>query len=384
MSIDGNKTIHPVNFSSKSHSTEIDSLRAVAALLVFFYHAITVMIKPVPAFPDTNSGFFVSFFFAGFTGVTLFFVISSFLLTIPFLLDPHASRTRFFKKRLLRILPLYFVIVAIAGLVTKTAITNPGEVIRSFLFFFEAWSLFPFSVPWWSLRTEMEFYILLGLLLPLIHFRRGIAVVLISLALILLGRYIILLQTHLLFSNTFLFELLFQSAIVYAPTFLIGIAASFVYVRYSISIRNFVIKSRILNSIAADLIFFLLLAALAVVLSRVAAMNPVVAQISWPQHYSYEALLWSLLLLCVILLPLRIKPLIANKMMARFGETTYSFYLIHLPLMHYVNVNFLPVESGFTVVYWGKVILILVLAMILSFLSYRFIEKPFLRIKDSF
>jgi peptidoglycan/LPS O-acetylase OafA/YrhL len=384
LSIDGNKTIHPVNFSSKSHSTEIDSLRAVAALLVFFYHAITVMIKPVPAFPDTNSGFFVSFFFAGFTGVTLFFVISSFLLTIPFLLDPHASRTRFFKKRLLRILPLYFVIVAIAGLVTKTAITNPGEVIRSFLFFFEAWSLFPFSVPWWSLRTEMEFYILLGLLLPLIHFRRGIAVVLISLALILLGRYIILLQTHLLFSNTFLFELLFQSAIVYAPTFLIGIAASFVYVRYSISIRNFVIKSRILNSIAADLIFFLLLAALAVVLSRVAAMNPVVAQISWPQHYSYEALLWSLLLLCVILLPLRIKPLIANKMMARFGETTYSFYLIHLPLMHYVNVNFLPVESGFTVVYWGKVILILVLAMILSFLSYRFIEKPFLRIKDSF
>jgi len=181
-----------------------------------------------------------------------------------------------------------------------------------------------------------------------------------------------------------LFEFLFQSAIVYAPIFLIGIAASVVYVRYGVSIRNFVMKSRILNSIAADFIFFLLLATLAVVLSRLAAMDPVVAQISWPQHYTYEALLWSLLLLCLILLPLRIKPLIANKVMARFGETTYSFYLIHLPLMYYVNVNILPVQSGFTSVYWGKVILILVLALILSFLSYRFIEKPFLRIKDRF
>jgi peptidoglycan/LPS O-acetylase OafA/YrhL len=356
----------------------------VAALLVFSYHAVTVMIKTAPAFPDTMAGFFVSFFFAGFTGVTLFFVISSFLLTIPFCLNPNAGRTRFFKKRLLRILPLYFVIVAIAGLVTKTAINNPTEVIRSFLFFFDAWSLFPFSVPWWSLRTEMEFYILVGLLLPLIHFRRGIAVVLLSLALILLGRYIILSQTHLLFSNTFLFELLFQSAIAFAPTFLIGITASVVYVRYGMSIKNFVMKSRILNSIGADLIFFLLLALLAVVLSRVAAMDPVAAQISWPQHYTYEALLWSLVLLSVILLPLRIKSLISNKYLARFGETTYSFYLIHLPLMYYVNVNILPVQSGFTSLYWGKVILILVLALILSFLSYRFIEKPFLRIKDSF
>jgi len=311
-------------------------------------------------------------------------VISSFLLTIPFYLDPDASRTRFFKKRLLRILPLYFVIVALAGLVTKKAISNPTEVIRSFLFLFDAWSLFPFSVPWWSLRTELEFYFLIGLLLPLIHFRKGIVVVLVSVVLIFFARQIILSQTHLLFSNTFLFEFLFQSAIVYAPTFLIGIAASVVYVRHGASIRNFVMKSRILNSVAADLIFFLLLAALAVILSRVAAMDPVTTLMSWPQHYTYEALLWGLVLLCVILLPLRIKPLIANKMMARFGETTYSFYLIHLPVMYYVNVNFLPIQNSFTAVYWGKVILILVLALILSFLSYRFIEKPFLRIKDRF
>ena len=204
MSITGNNVIHTIDFSSKNHSTEIDSLRAIAALLVFFYHAVTVMIKPAPAFPDTAVGLIVSFFFAGFTGVTLFFVISSFLLTIPFYLDPDASRTRFFKKRLLRILPLYFVIVAVAGLVTKKAISNPTEVIRSSLFFFDAWSLFPFSVPWWSLRTELEFYVLIGLLLPLIHFRTGITIVLVSVVLIFFGRHIILSQAQLLFSNTFL------------------------------------------------------------------------------------------------------------------------------------------------------------------------------------
>lgn len=108
MRIMENNVIHSINFSSKNHSTEIDSLRAIAVLLVFFYHSIGVMIKPNPEIPHTASGYILSFIFTGATGVTLFFVISSFLLTIPFYLNPNASRIRFFKKRLLRILPMFF------------------------------------------------------------------------------------------------------------------------------------------------------------------------------------------------------------------------------------------------------------------------------------
>jgi peptidoglycan/LPS O-acetylase OafA/YrhL len=142
-------------------------------------------------------------------------------------------------------------------------------------------------------------------------------------------------------------------------------------------------RSRIFNSILADLIFFLILATLAFVLRKVAIMGGMIyADVNWPQHYTYEALLWSLVLLSVIVLPLRIKPLISNRVLAYIGEISYSFYLIHLPVMFYINMKFLPVQSGFTPIYFGKLLLILVVTLILSSLSYRFIEKPFLRIKD--
>ena len=378
----GKNVINPVNFSSKNHSTEIDSLRAAAILLVFFYHATGVMIKPNPAFPHNASGYVLSFIFTGATGVTLFFVIISFLLTIPFYLKPDTSRTRFFKKRLLRILPLYFIIVAIAGLLTQSVINNPMEVVRSFLFLFETWGLFPFSVPWWSLRTELEFYVLLGILMPLIHFRKGRFLLLAAITALFAGRYFILFRPELYSSHKFLSIVLTQSAVAHAPTFLIGITASIIYIRFGASMKEYFYRSRIFNSIVSDFIFILILAALSFVLGKVAVMGMTPAEVSWPQHYTYEALLWSLVLLSVIVLPLKIKPLISNRVLAYIGEISYSFYLIHLPVMFYVNYTFLPIQKGFTLIFFGKLLLILAITLVLSSLSYRFIEKPFLRIKD--
>ena len=352
-------------------------------LLVFFYHSIGVMINPKPVFPQNAAGYFLSYFFTGATGVTLFFVISSFLLTIPFYLKPDTSRTRFFKKRLLRILPMFFFIVTIAGLLTQAVRNNPMEVVRSFLFLFEPWGLFPFSVPWWSLRTEMEFYVLLGLLMPLIHLRKGRFILLASMAIVFTGRYFIFIHTELAFTHVEIFTVLSQSAIAHAPTFLIGIAASIIYIRFGASMKEYFYKSRIFNSVVSDFTFILILAALAFVLRKVAIMGGIIhAEFDWPQHYTYEAFLWCLVLLSLIVLPLRIKPLIANKVLARIGETTYSFYLIHLPVMFYINIKFLPIQSDFTLIFLGKLLLILVVTLILSFISYRFIEKPFLRIKD--
>ena len=147
--------------------------------------------------------------------------------------------------------------------------------------------------------------------------------------------------------------------------------------------KEYFYKSRIFNSVVSDFIFILILAALAFVLRKVAIMGGIICtDFDWPQHYTYEAFLWCLVLLSLIVLPLRIKLLIANKVLARIGETTYSFYLIHLPVMFYINMKFLPVQSDFTLIFFGKLLLILVVTLILSFISYRFIEKPFLRIKD--
>lgn len=371
-----------IDFNSKNHSTEIDSLRAIAILLVFFYHAASSMIIPNPELPRNEFRYILSFIFHGATGVTLFFVISSFLLTIPFYLNPDTSRIRFFKKRILRILPLYFIVVLSAGFITRAVSLHPKEVLRSFLFLFKTWDLFPFGVPWWSLRTEMEFYVFLGILMPLIHFRKGKIFLAAFLAVMFTGRYFIFINPQFLITHEYIFTIISQSVVSHAPTFLIGIITSVIYIRYGASLKNYFYKSRIFNSVLSDLIFILILAALSVVLENVSRMDLVATEYTWAQHYTYEALAWSLILLAVIVLPLKIKPLISNRILAYIGEISYSFYLIHLPIMFYINFLFLPIQKNFTALFFLKLLVILIVTLILSSLSYRYIEKPFLKIKD--
>src|SRR5580704_18886297 len=83
---------------------ELDVLRFVAFLLVFFYHSVTVA-----------NGIFDSFRIAGALGVCLFFLLSSYLITE--LLEREKSQSgdihlrAFYIRRGLRIWPLYFIVL---------------------------------------------------------------------------------------------------------------------------------------------------------------------------------------------------------------------------------------------------------------------------------
>ena len=119
-----------IDFDSRNHSMEIDSLRGIAILLVFLYHVHGSMMPENNQIPDGILGNLLSFIFTGSTGVTLFFVISSFLLAMPFYLKPNYSRITFYKKRLLRILPLFYIIVTIAGIATFTDLNKLLHVFK--------------------------------------------------------------------------------------------------------------------------------------------------------------------------------------------------------------------------------------------------------------
>lgn len=109
--LDGGRSLGSAGVQSKTHRqlgtcreyrTDIQGLRAIAVVLVLFFHAV------------------VPFFDGGYVGVDVFFVISGFLITQQ-LLDKLISDGRinlweFYARRIKRILPVAFVVLVISML----------------------------------------------------------------------------------------------------------------------------------------------------------------------------------------------------------------------------------------------------------------------------
>ncbi|MGD9972921.1 MAG: acyltransferase family protein [Desulfatirhabdiaceae bacterium] len=140
----------------------LDSVRFYAFLAVFFFHC----------------DYF--HFEAGYIGVIAFFVLSGFLLT-PILVDMKSSMPfkrymiSFYGRRMLRIFPLYYLYLLVAGLIAGVAIfvfnSNRTSVVRLYeqlpyvmtytYDFYHASALFKHSLftHFWSLAVEEQFYL---------------------------------------------------------------------------------------------------------------------------------------------------------------------------------------------------------------------------------
>lgn len=123
----------------------VQSLRAVAALLVLFYHL-------------SNGGFG-----AGGAGVDIFFLISGFIMgTVGIRETPR----EFLVKRLIRIAPLYWLITLAMCLASLAKLLanfsfDAHRLILSFLFIPHldpSGHIWPLFIPGWTLNIEMLFY----------------------------------------------------------------------------------------------------------------------------------------------------------------------------------------------------------------------------------
>ncbi len=176
-----NRLSGPNHQPGNSHIKGLDGLRAIAALLVFWYHTWGHWNYPTVAFDLFGAHLdFTWLFHYGTEGVSIFFVISGFLLSLPFwraLLDRGhpVDVVRFFKRRFLRIYPAYFVALTIFALFYDTwhpfwdrliiytthllLIHNLAEL-----------TIFSDSSPLWSVATEFQMYLILPVLFVLIAF----------------------------------------------------------------------------------------------------------------------------------------------------------------------------------------------------------------------
>ena len=139
---------------------ELDTLRGAAILGVLLYHAL-YWAEDLAAFPPWQRHF-LSLMSAGQFGVNLFFVISGFLIT-GILVDSRGRADyypRFYYRRALRILPAYYftlTLLAIFGLASR------GFLLMSALYVPNLAGLLRITMSFavlWSLGVEEHFYFL--------------------------------------------------------------------------------------------------------------------------------------------------------------------------------------------------------------------------------
>jgi peptidoglycan/LPS O-acetylase OafA/YrhL len=161
--------------ASGSRLPHVEGMRALAAGSIVLYH---VWLYADPNGP-TNLGPLNRVFLHLPVGVTLFFTLSGFLLYRPFaaalLRDgPRPSIASYFRNRALRILPAYWFVLLMAGLVLGTTLVRfdlqrgflegrPGLLARDALFIqnYGPGSMLTGIGPAWSLAIEIVFYLAL-------------------------------------------------------------------------------------------------------------------------------------------------------------------------------------------------------------------------------
>ena len=205
---------HPVPEPVMPHIPALDGLRGLAILLVLVHMLYLLETENgLPAYLFYRISYF------GWTGVQLFFVLSGFLIT-GILLDTARARnyfSAFYARRVLRIFPLYFSVLAVAfmllpaiGIVPATiAFDQPHQIwLWTYMsnwthVFTESSKTFPH---FWSLAVEEQFYLVWPLLIrsrspeQCLRFCLGVAAISLALRSLLVWAGI---PGHFIYDNSF-------------------------------------------------------------------------------------------------------------------------------------------------------------------------------------
>ncbi len=160
-------------FSDRERQPGLDLLRALAIIVVVIYHAALFGFK----LPGRVDRF-------GWIGVDLFFVLSGYLiggqLLAPLARDQRMNLGRFFARRALRIMPAYFVVLAIYFLLPSwREYSEMSQPLWKFLLSIQNIALHggtAFSHAW-SLAVEDQFYLALPFLLLFLYRRPRTAII---------------------------------------------------------------------------------------------------------------------------------------------------------------------------------------------------------------
>jgi len=344
---------------------EIDGLRAISIIAVIIYHSQLEL-------------FGSKMLTGGFIGVDIFFVISGYLITSIILKEILIKKTfsflYFFERRVRRIIPVLLFIILISFpffyfVLSPNSFVNFSESINSSLFFIsnfffhyktqvyatESSLLIPF-LHTWSLSIEEQYYILFPFSLLIIckYFRKYLLHVL------FLGFVSSLLIAQLISKDhaEFAFYLL--------PTRLWELLMGSILSYFEIN-RTYRSKNENLNQSMTLLGFFLLISSFIYFNDKM-------------YHPSLITLLPIIGVSLIIWFSKKdelITKILSSKYFVKIGLISYSLYIWHYPIFAYSRIK------GMMSTEIDKILLIGI-TLILSTLTYFFIEKIFRNKKIKF
>jgi peptidoglycan/LPS O-acetylase OafA/YrhL len=151
----------------------LDGVRALACLAVMGYH-INLIAHSAGLWVPARHPLIASILLSGSSGVTLFFVLSGFLLFLPYVRAmlvnaPWPDARIFYVRRALRILPGYYASLFLIVMLQQPQYLEPRHWRDLLLFLLLLMDATPATFqringPYWTLAIEWQFYLLLPLI----------------------------------------------------------------------------------------------------------------------------------------------------------------------------------------------------------------------------
>jgi len=368
--------------SSRFYRPELDTLRFFAFFGVFMFHVIPhdpAFYSQHRLFPSRLVNPICAVSGAGAFGVDLFFALSAYLITVLLLRERQLRGSidvkAFYIRRILRIWPLYFFFIAIAAIVSAW---NPMQHMEwqyaaGYLLlagnWVYTWRGLPDSlitIPLWSISVEEQFY----LAWPLIARRVSVTQMkYVVVALLMLG-YI---------SRFVLVAFHVTGTAVEYDTFAridpiaLGIGLAILFGDRPLKLSLLARLSLVLVSLG---IWFT--ASFYGGLNAPRAMAPVLGTLIGRPAVAFGAIV---LLIAFIGAPDAGAKVLAHPILTYLGRISYGLYVYHVAALTLAKHLFATDNIGSHV---ARALLGLVLTILFSMASYRWLETPFLHLKDRF
>ena len=324
----------------------MDLLRVIFGLIVVFAH--------IYALTKSKNLLCLKNMFDGELAVRCFFVVSGFLIFMSY--EKSKSNISYLEKRIRRIYPAYFCVVVSAAIfgafLTKLPIGDYfGMGLLKYLIFnlsflnsitpslpgvFVNDPTTPVNGALWTIKVEMGFYIVVPLLVWLMNRFSRLGVILTLYALSLTWR---ILFDHFASSTGQSIYLEIGKQLPGQLSFFLSGAAIYYCFPWFMRSLKWLFPAALVGAVLA-------------------------------QHFSIAPMLPACL--AIVVMAIAFGPYLGNA--GKYGDISYGIYIYHYPIIQ--TVIFFGLFDQHS---WAALVLVLIISTSISFISWHFVEKPFLQ-----
>ncbi len=352
---------------TKIYYNNLDGLRAFAAIGVMLFHAN------------------ISYFWYGWAGIEIFFVISGFLIT-SILLDSKKTENYFsvfYMRRALRIFPIYYLVLFFTLFYCIIQNINIGEIyycffyIQNFPLSYHNWkdiNIPSFLNHTWSLAVEEQFYLFFP---AIVYFFNKKSLLYFCILMVFLSICMKIFLNYFIPNN----PIIWANTISCLDFLLCGAILSIFHTKsnkHQISIFLFYI-SLIFTFFYVIFIYF--------IFRKIPFSFPfLLTKLDGILFWIWFLPITTYLIHFLVITKNKIIVMIfCNPLSSYLGKISYGIYLFHYPVFYFMNILF--VKLGFSNGLKSIVFIVcskILLTIIISILSWEFFEKRILLLKNKF